>query len=63
VSGGFTIFQRTICSGYLKYQNKRTGWFWVFEKDQNQITTASGYFTTLKEPWVLFGSSIFPIPG
>jgi hypothetical protein len=39
VLGGFTIFQRTTCSGYLKYQHKRTGWFWVFEKDQNQRTT------------------------
>ncbi len=61
--GGFTIFQRTTCSGYLKSQNKRTGWFWVFEKDQNQRTTGSGQFTTLKEPWVLSGSlTIFPMP-
>jgi len=32
VLGGFILFQRTTSSGVLKYQNKRTGQFWVFWK-------------------------------
>jgi hypothetical protein len=40
------------------------GQFWIFENDQNQRTTGSGYFTTFKEPRVLCGSlTIFPMPG
>jgi len=30
-----------------------------FGKNQNQRTTGSGYFTTLKDPLVLFGSLAF----
>jgi hypothetical protein len=33
--------------------------FWVFEKNQNQRTDGSGYFTTMKEAWVLCGSLTF----
>jgi hypothetical protein len=32
VLGGLILLQRTTSSRFLKYQNKRTGQFWVFWK-------------------------------
>jgi hypothetical protein len=49
---GSLIFQRTNGSGYFKNSESKNHWFQLFEKQQNQRTTGSVYFKTLKEPAV-----------
>jgi hypothetical protein len=49
---GSLIFKRTTGSEYFKNSDSKNHWFQVFEKQQNQRTTGSVYFKTLKEPAV-----------